>query len=134
MSEEFEEPSYEEEERDYTVTVTLRLTFVNREFNCLLEPELKNSIIQCLREINHGYIYEGSEDVQFPRDEEAIAKYSFSCNDTSEEEAESFARYTIHEAAEILKNYGFVLKSEEYDAEEADMSWLDELELRIFKH
>lgn len=133
MKEDFEETMQEQEERDYTVAVTLQITFVNKEFNCLLRPELKNCIIQCFRDINQGYINEGSEKIQFPGDEKAIVEYSFSCNDTSEDEAESFARYKIHEASEVLDNYGFMLKSEYYDAEEADMGWLDELEANIFK-
>lgn len=129
--EDFEETT--QEERDYTVSVTLRIKFVNKEFNCLLRPELKNSIIKCFREINHGYMNEGSETVQFLGDDEATLEYDFSCNDTSEAEAESFARYNNHEALEVLKHYGFTLKSEQYDAEEADMSWLDELEDNIFR-
>lgn len=50
----------------------------------------------------------------------------FCCNDVSPEEAESFARYKIHQEEDRFEERGFTLQSENYHAEEADMSWLDE--------
>lgn len=120
------------EEMDYNVEVALKIAFKNREFNCLLRPELEKDIIGFLNEINEGYIVDGSEEIQFLGDEEVIAKYDFCCNDVSPEEAESFARYKIHQEEDRFEERGFTLQSENYHAEEADMSWLDEMERQIF--
>lgn len=122
----------DDKEMDYNVDVKLRITFINKEFNCLLKPEMEKSILGLLGEINGSYLIEESDDVEFMGDEEAIATYSFNCNDVSPAEAESFARSKIHEAEDQFKAMGYTLKSESYHAEEADMGWLDEWERQIF--
>lgn len=94
------------EEKDYNVEVALKIAFKNREFNCLLRPELEKDIIGFLNEINEGYIVDGSEEIQFLGDEEVIAKYDFCCNDVSPEEAESFARYKIHQEEDRFEERG----------------------------
>lgn len=121
-----------DEETDYDVDVKLKITFKNREFNCLLQPEIEKEIVGLLKEINGDYMIPESESIEFLGDEEVIAEYSFCCHDTSEAEAESFAKYMLHEAANQLEEKGFALKSESYHAEESDMSWLDEMERQIF--
>lgn len=120
------------EEIDYNVKVILKITFENKEFNCLLRPEIEKGIVEFLNEINEGYIVDESEEIQFLGDEAVIVKYDFCCNDVSPEEAVSFARYKIHQEKAKFEERGFTLQSENYHAEEADMGWLDELERHIF--
>ncbi|WP_270809958.1 hypothetical protein [Hungatella effluvii] len=121
-----------DEERDYDVDVKLKITFKNREFNCLLQLEMEEGIVEFLKAINGDYMIPESESIQFQGDEEVIAEYSFCCHDTSEAEAESFAKYIIHEAEHKFKEEGYTLEAESYHAQESDMSWLDEMERQIF--
>ena len=114
-----------DKERDYDVDVKLKITFKNGEFNCLLQPEIEDGIVEFLKEINGDYMIPESESIEFLGDEVVIAKYSFCCNDTSEAEAESFAKYIVHEADYKFKEMGYTLEEESYHAQEADMSWLD---------
>lgn len=119
-------------EMDYDVEVKLKIAFKNKEFNCLLQPEIEKEIVELLKAINGDYMIPESESIEFLGDEEVIAGYGFCCHDTSEAEAESFARYKIYEAEGKFEEMGFTLKSESYHAEKADMSWLDEMERQIF--
>lgn len=121
-----------DEERDYDVDVKLKITFKNREFNCLLQPEIEERIVEFLKAINGDYMISESENVEFLGDEAVIAKYSFCCHDTSEAEAEGFAKYSVHEAEYKFKEKGYTLEAESYHAQESDMSWLDEMERQIF--
>lgn len=57
------------EEIDYNVKVILKITFENKEFNCLLRPEIEKGIVEFLNEINEGYIVDESEEIQFLGDE-----------------------------------------------------------------
>ena len=121
-----------DEERDYDVDVKFKITFKNREFNCLLQPEIEEGIVEFLKRINGDYMIPESESLEFLGDEAVIAKYSFCCNDISEAEVESFAKYTVHEADYKFKEMGYALEAESYHGQESDMSWLDEFERQIF--
>lgn len=52
-----------DEERDYDVDVKLKITFKNREFNCLLQPEIEEGIVEFLKAINGDYMIPESESV-----------------------------------------------------------------------
>ena len=121
-----------DKERDFDVDVKLKITFKNREFNCLMQPEIEEGIVEFLKGINGDYMIPESESIEFLGDEAVIAKYSFCCNDTSEAEAEGFAKHMIHEADYKFKEMGYTLEAESYHAQESDMSWLDEFERQIF--
>ena len=121
-----------DEGRDYDVDVKLKITFKNREFNCLLQPEIEAGIVDFLKAINGDYMIPESESIEFLGDETFIAKYSFCCHDTSEAEAESFAKYIFHEVEYEFREEGYTLEEESYHAQESDMSWLDEFERQIF--
>ena len=121
-----------DKERDFDVDVKLKITFKNREFNCLMQPEIEEGIVEFLKGINGDYMIPESESIEFLGDEVVIAKYSFCCNDTSEAEAEGFAKHMVHEADYKFKEMGYTLEAESYHAQESDMSWLDEFERQIF--
>lgn len=59
-------------------------------------------------------------------------EYTFSCHDESEAEAESFSEYCVQRVQEELEKFGCRLSRINCSAQEADMTWLDELEDAIF--
>lgn len=59
-------------------------------------------------------------------------EYTFSCHDDSEEEAESFSDYCVKSVRKDLEALGCRISRVRCTAEEADMTWLDQLEDAIF--
>jgi len=59
-------------------------------------------------------------------------EYTFSCHDENEAEAESFSAYCVRCVQKELEGFGCKIRKIDCKAEEADMSWLDELEDAIF--
>ena len=103
-----------DKDRDFDVDVKLKITFKNREFNCLMQPEIEEGIVEFLKGINGDYMITESESIEFLGDEAVIAKY------------------IVHEADYKFKEMGYTLEAESYHAQESDMSWLDEFERQIF--
>ena len=62
----------------------------------------------------------------------ARVQYIFSCHDDSPAEAESFSRFCVNGVKPRLQAFGCVVQAVTCHAEEADMTWLDELEDRLF--
>lgn len=126
--------------KDYDVQteVRFRLNFDGTgEFNTLLLPVIRRQFAQHVKEVyeqddtlGSGYI---SGDLNFRFDDfNAMLEYTFSCHDENEAEAESFSAYCVRGVQKKLEEFGCKVRRISCKAEEADMTWLDELEDAIF--
>ena len=59
-------------------------------------------------------------------------EYTFTCHDESREEAESFSDYCVKSVRKDLESFGCKLLQTRCTAEEADMTWLDQMEDAVF--
>ena len=107
------------------------------DFNMLLLPDVQKQFVQHVKEVykqddtlGSGYI---SSDLNFHFDGRSVQlEYTFSCHDENEAEAESFSTYCVQCVREELEAFGCKIRKIDCKAEEADMSWLDQLEDAIF--
>ena len=125
---------------DYNVQtkVKFRLDFDGSgEFNTLLLPDVQKQFVQHVKEVyeqddtlGNGYV---SSDLNFRFDGRMVQlEYTFSCHDENAAEAESFSAYCVRCIQEKLEGFGCKIRKIDCKAEEADMSWLDQLEDKIF--
>ena len=123
---------------DVQTKVSFRLDFDGSgEFNMLLLPDVQKQFVQHVKEVyerddtlGNGYI---SSDLNFHFDGRNVQlEYTFSCCDENEAEAESFSAYCVRCVQKELEGFGCKIRKIDCKAEEADMSWLDELEDAIF--
>ena len=125
---------------DYNVQtkVSFRLDFDGSgEFNMLLLPDVQKQFAQHVKEVyqrddtlGNGYI---SSDLNFKFDGRMVRlEYTFTCHDENEAEAESFSTYCVRCVQKELESFGCKVRRIDCKAEEADMSWLDQLEDAIF--
>ena len=126
--------------RDYDVQtkVSFRLDFDGSgEFNTLLLPNVQKQFTQHVKEVyqqddtlGDGYI---SSDLNFQFNGRTVQlEYTFSCHDENEAGAESFSAYCVRCVQKELEEFGCKVQKIDCKAEEADMSWLDQLEDAIF--
>jgi len=74
-----------------------------------------------------------SSDLDFCfNDQMGWVYYSFSCHDENEAEAESFSDYCVRSVQEKLEAFGCKIGKIDCKAVEADLSWLDAMEDRLF--
>lgn len=59
-------------------------------------------------------------------------KYTFSCHDENETEAESFSNYCLQNIREGLQEKGYTMEKVACEVGEMDMVWLDRLEAMWF--
>ena len=125
---------------DYNVQtkVKFRLDFDGSgEFNVLLLPDIQKQFTQHVKEVyerddtlGSGYV---SSNLNFHFDGRMVQlEYTFSCHDENAAEAESFSAYCVQCIQEKLEGFGCKIRKIDCKAEEADMSWLDQLEDKIF--
>lgn len=125
---------------DYNVQtkVSFRLDFDGSgEFNMLLLPDVQKQFTQHVKKVyeqdstlGDGYV---SSDLNFHFDGRLVKlEYTFSCHDENEAEAESFSAYCVRCVQKKLEGFGCKVGRIDCKAEEADMTWLDQLEDAIF--
>ena len=123
---------------DVQTKVKFRLDFDGSgEFNVLLLPDIQKQFTQHVKEVyerddtlGSGYV---SSDLNFHFDGRMVQlEYTFSCHDENAAEAESFSAYCVRDVQEALEGFGCKIRKIDCKAEEADMSWLDQLEDKIF--
>ena len=123
---------------DVQTKVTFRLDFDSSgEFNTLLLPDVQKQFAQHVKKVyeqddtlGNGYI---SSDLDFHFDGRTVQlEYTFSCHDENEAEAESFSDYCVRCVQKELEAFGCKVRKIDCKAEEADMTWLDQLEDAIF--
>ena len=123
---------------DVQTKVKFRLDFDGSgEFNVLLLPDIQKQFTQHVKEVyerddtlGSGYV---SSDLNFHFDGRMVQlEYTFSCHDENAAEAESFSAYCVRCIQEKLEGFGCKIRKIDCKAEEADMSWLDQLEDKIF--
>ena len=123
---------------DVQTKVRFRLDFDGSgEFNTLLLPEVQKQFVQHVKEVyekddtlGNGYI---SSDLNFQFDDRTVKlEYTFTCHDENKAEAESFSAYCVRCVQKELEEFGCKVQKIDCKAEEADMSWLDQLEDAIF--
>ena len=125
---------------DYNVQtkVSFRIDFDGSgEFNTLLLPDVQKQFAQHVKEVyeqdstlGDGYV---SSDLNFHFDGRLVKlEYTFSCHDENEAEAESFSAYCVRCVQKKLEAFGCKVGKIDCKAEEADMTWLDQLEDAIF--
>ena len=124
---------------DYNVQTKLRfhLDFDGEgEFNLLMLPTVQQEFVKHVKRVFEAddtlrdYI-SGNLDFRFDGRWINLA-YTFSCHDENEEEAESFSAYCVRHVQKRLEEFGCRLTQTKCTAEEADMTWLDELEDAVF--
>lgn len=123
---------------DVQTEVRFRLDFDGSgDFNVLLLPDIQKQFVQHVKKVyeqddtlGNGYI---SSDLDFHFDGRTVRlKYTFSCHDENEAEAESFSTYCVQCVRKELEAFGCKIKKIDCKAEEADLSWFDRLEDAIF--
>ena len=123
---------------DVQTKVRFRLDFDGSgEFNTLLLPEVQKQFVQHVKEVyekddtlGNGYISSG---LNFQFDGRTVKlEYTFTCHDENKAEAESFSAYCVRCVQKELEEFGCKVQKIDCKAEEADMSWLDQLEDAIF--
>ena len=123
---------------DVQTTVNFRLDFDGSgEFNVLLLPDIQKQFTQHVKKVyerddtlGSGYV---SSNLNFHFDGRMVQlEYTFSCHDENAAEAESFSAYCVRCIQEKLEGFGCKIRKIDCKAEEADMSWLDQLEDKIF--
>ena len=123
---------------DVQTKVRFRLDFDGSgEFNTLLLPEVQKQFVQHVKKVyekddtlGNGYI---SSDLNFQFDGRTVKlEYTFTCHDENKAEAESFSAYCVRCVQKELEEFGCKVQKIDCKAEEADMSWLDQLEDAIF--
>ena len=123
---------------DVQTTVNFRLDFDGSgEFNVLLLPDIQKQFTQHVKKVyerddtlGSGYV---SSNLNFHFDGRMVQlEYTFSCHDENAAEAESFSAYCVQCIQEKLEGFGCKIRKIDCKAEEADMSWLDQLEDKIF--
>lgn len=123
-------------EMDYNVFVKMLLQpdFSFAEVNGLAYENAKitfsERITEFINENFKDYVDEDYEiEIEF-REHKMLVSFVLVLNDNSEEEAVDFGNYLVKNAIERLKDFTVI----KYDtnAEEADLTWLDNLETRIF--
>ena len=123
---------------DVQTKVKFRLDFDGSgEFNVLLLPDIQKQFTQHVKEVyerddtlGSGYV---SSDLNFHFDGRMVQlEYTFSCHDENAAEAESFSAYCVRCIQEKLEGFGCKIRKIDCKAEEADMSWLDQWEDKIF--
>lgn len=105
--------------------------------NLMMLPEVQKQFALHVKEVFEqddtlgcGYI---SSDLNFRFDgRNGDLEYTFSCHDENEAEAESFSTYCVRGVQKKLEEFGCKVRRISCKAEEADMTWLDELEDAIF--
>lgn len=120
--------------RDYEVktAILIDIGFDDRECNCLMFEGMKENIIKEIRSVFEGetslseYITSDLH-LQFIG-YNIVVKYTFSCHDENEKEAESFSNYSTRGVQEKLEELGYSIKQISCKAGEMDMGWLDKLE------
>ena len=124
---------------DVQTTVNFRLDFDGSgEFNILLLPDIQKQFVQHVKEVFErddtlGKSYYVTSDLNFHFDGRMVQlEYTFSCHDENEAEAESFSAYCVRDVQEALEGFGCKIRKIDCKAEEADTSWLDQLEDAIF--
>ncbi len=119
---------------DVQTTVNFRLDFDGSgEFNVLLLPDIQKQFTQHVKKVyerddtlGSGYV---SSNLNFHFDGRMVQlEYTFSCHDENAAEAESFSAYCVRCIQEKLEGFGCKIRKIDCKAEEADMSWLDQLE------
>lgn len=125
---------------DVKVTIKFRLSFdPEGEMNSLAIPQVFEGFAEHVRDTFEiwedgffsNYINSNLDfGLNFPH---VTLTYNFSCHDESPEEAESFAEYVLSkDFKECLTSFGCEITKMTFEAEEADMSWYDEFEARLF--
>lgn len=106
------------------------------EFNLLALPSVQCAFAEHVQSVFQkddtlrDYI-EGDLSFRFDG-RRADLEYTFTCFDENEEEAESFSDYCVKSVRKDLEAFGCKLTKIHCTAEEADMTWLDQLEDSIF--
>ena len=123
---------------DVQTKVRFRLDFDGTgESNILLLPDIQKQFVQHVKEVfeqdatlGSGYV---SSNLNFHFDgRTAQLEYTFSCHDENEAEAESFSAYCVRCVQKEREAFGCKIKKIDCKAEEADLTWFDELEDAIF--
>ncbi len=123
---------------DVQTKVKFRLDFAGTgEFNMLLLPDVQKQFAQHVKEVyaqdstlGNGFI---SSNLNFHFDgRTAQLEYTFSCHDENAAEAESFSAYCVRCVQKELEAFGCKVGKIDCKAEEADLTWFDELEDAIF--
>lgn len=125
---------------DYNVQTKVRFQLDfdgSGEFNMLLLPDIQKQFVQHVKKVyeqddtlGNGYI---SGNLDFHFDGRMVQlEYTFSCFDENEAEAESFSTYCVQCVRKELEAFGCKIRKIDCKAEEADMSWLDQLEDAVF--
>lgn len=124
---------------DYNVAtkITFWLNFMGgNDLNDLAFPDVYQAFTDHVKEVFQeddtlkDYV---SSNLDFHFDgRKCRLEYTFSCHDESEAEAESFSEYCVRDVQEELEAFGCRLSTINCSAQEADMTWLDELEDAIF--
>lgn len=125
---------------DYDVQTKVRFQLDfdgSGDFNMLLLPDIQKQFVQHVKKVyeqddtlGNGYI---SSNLDFHFDGRTVQlEYTFSCHDENEAEAESFSTYCVQCVRKELEAFGCKIRKIDCKAEEADTSWLDQLEDAIF--
>lgn len=122
---------------DVRTKVTFLLNFDGSgEVNILALPDVQRAFAEHVQSVFQqdetlgDYI---DDDLAFRFDgRRAEVEYTFSCHDESQEEAESFSEYCVQSVREDLEAFGCKLGQIHCTADEADMTWLDQLEDAVF--
>ena len=123
---------------DVQTKVTFRLDFDGSgEFHTLLLPDVQKQRAQHVKKVyeqddtlGNGYV---SSNLDFRFDGRTVQlEYTFSCHDENEAEAESFSDYCVRCVQKELEAFGCKVRKIDCRAEEADMTWLNQLEDAIF--
>lgn len=123
---------------DVQTKVKFRLDFDGTgDFNMLLLPDVQKQFAQHVKKVyaqdstlGNGFI---SSDLNFHFDGRTVQlEYTFSCHDENEAEAESFSAYCVRCVQKELEAFGCKVGKIDCKAEEADLTWFDELEDAIF--
>jgi len=127
-----------EEEIDYDVNtkVSFLLNFNGSgDFNLMLLPDVQREFINHVKEVYEqdeigSYVF---SDLNFRFNGRRVdLEYTFTCSDLNPAEAESFSRYCVQRVQEQLEAFGCKLLRTKCSAEEADLTWFDQLEDAIF--
>lgn len=122
---------------DVRTKVTFLLNFDGSgEVNILALPDVQRAFAEHVRNVFQqdetlGDYIDGDLTFQFDG-RRAEVEYTFSCYDESQEEAESFSEYCVQSVREDLEAFGCKLCQIRCTADEADMTWLDQLEDAVF--
>ena len=124
---------------DYDVhtKVTFLLDFDGTgELNLLALPDVRRAFSGHVRDVFQrdrtlGSYVCGDLTFQF-HGRYAELEYTFGCHDENEAEAESFSDFCVQAVKRDLEAFGCKLKQIRCTAEESDMTWLDQLEDKIF--